>query len=67
MPPALIGTSYLNFLSSHDGFGMRPTEGLLDETQRKACQRMVANMERAGRAAGGGPEAGNAAEREVTA
>lgn len=36
MPPALEGTSYLNFLSSHDGFGMRPTEGLLDETQRQA-------------------------------
>ncbi len=35
MPPALTGTSYLNFLSSHDGFGMRPSEGLLDEMQRK--------------------------------
>ena len=33
--PALLGTSYLNFLSSHDGFGMRPTEGLLDEAQRQ--------------------------------
>ncbi len=42
MPPALIGTSYLNFLSSHDGFGMRPTEGLLDETQR---QRLLDRLE----------------------
>ena len=42
MPPALMGTSYLNFLSSHDGFGMRPTEGLLDETQR---QRLLDRLE----------------------
>ena len=34
MPPALKNTSYLNFLSSHDGFGMRPIEGLLDEEQK---------------------------------
>ena len=34
MPPALEGTAYLNFLSSHDGFGMRPTEGLLSQQQR---------------------------------
>jgi sucrose phosphorylase len=42
MPPALMGTSYLNFLSSHDGFGMRPTEGLLDEAQR---QRLLDRLE----------------------
>ena len=36
MPPALEGTTYLNFLSSHDGFGMRPTEGILNDTQRDA-------------------------------
>ncbi len=42
MPPALSGTSYLNFLSSHDGFGMRPTEGLLDEAQR---QRLLDRLE----------------------
>ena len=44
MPPALMGTSYLNFLSSHDGFGMRPTEGLLDEARRRRLlDRLEAN------------------------
>ena len=27
MPPALPNTAYLNFLSSHDGIGLRPIEG----------------------------------------
>ncbi len=31
MPPAQNGTSYLNFIASHDGIGLRPAEGLLDE------------------------------------
>lgn len=31
MPPARDGSSYLNFLASHDGIGLRPAEGLLDE------------------------------------
>lgn len=44
MPPALMGTSYLNFLSSHDGFGMRPTEGLLDDAQqRRLLDRLAEN------------------------
>ena len=30
MPPARQGTTYFNFLASHDGIGLRPTEGLLD-------------------------------------
>lgn len=36
MPPAQQGTSYLNFIASHDGIGVRPLEGLLsdDETAR---------------------------------
>ena len=38
-----FGNSYLNFLSSHDGFGMRPTEGLLDEAQRQRLDRLEAN------------------------
>lgn len=33
MPPAPIGCAYFNFTASHDGIGMRPTEGLLDETE----------------------------------
>ncbi len=33
MPPAQNGTAYFNFLASHDGIGLRPAEGLLDETE----------------------------------
>ena len=33
MPPAQQGTSYLNFLASHDGIGVRPLEGLLSEQE----------------------------------
>lgn len=33
MPPAQNGTTYLNFIASHDGIGMRPAEGLLSETE----------------------------------
>jgi len=29
MPPAPIGCAYFNFTASHDGIGLRPTEGLL--------------------------------------
>jgi len=34
MPPAQSGTSYLNFIASHDGIGLRPLDGLLDEGER---------------------------------
>lgn len=30
MPPAPEGCTYLNFIASHDGIGLRPAEGLLD-------------------------------------
>ncbi|WP_075187601.1 alpha-amylase family glycosyl hydrolase [Teredinibacter haidensis] len=33
MPPAQMGTFYLNFIASHDGVGLRPVEGLLSETE----------------------------------
>ncbi len=33
MPPAQIGTTYLNFTASHDGIGLRPAEGLLPEEE----------------------------------
>jgi len=32
MPPAQLGCTYFNFTASHDGIGLRPAEGLLDET-----------------------------------
>ena len=33
MPPAQEKNSYLNFLSSHDGIGLRPLEGILPEKE----------------------------------
>ena len=33
MPPAQNGTAYFNFIASHDGIGLRPVEGLLDEDE----------------------------------
>lgn len=33
MPPAQYGTTYFNFIASHDGIGLRPAEGLLSETE----------------------------------
>ena len=29
MPPLGIGASYVNFVSNHDGLGVRPLEGIL--------------------------------------
>lgn len=33
MPPAQAGTTYFNFIASHDGIGLRPAEGLLDDQE----------------------------------
>lgn len=33
MPPAQNGTFYFNFIASHDGIGLRPAEGLLDDQE----------------------------------
>lgn len=33
MPPAMMGTTYLNFIATHDGIGLRPAEGLLSEEE----------------------------------
>lgn len=33
MPPAQDGTMYFNFIASHDGIGLRPAEGLLNEEE----------------------------------
>ncbi len=33
MPPAQNGTAYFNFIASHDGIGLRPTEGLLSTSE----------------------------------
>lgn len=42
MPPAQMGTTYFNFIASHDGIGMRPTDGLLTEDER---QRFINTMD----------------------
>lgn len=42
MPPAQMGTTYLNFIASHDGIGLRPTDGLLTEEEK---QRLINTME----------------------
>ena len=33
MPPAQSGTTYFNFIASHDGIGLRPAEGLLTDVE----------------------------------
>jgi len=33
MPPAQDGTTYLNFIASHDGIGLRPVEGILSDDE----------------------------------
>lgn len=45
MPPALPGTTYFNFIASHDGIGLRPAEGLLSE---KEIDDLVARMKKNG-------------------
>ena len=45
MPPARNGTTYLNFIASHDGIGLRPAEGLLTEVETKE---LISTMEQFG-------------------
>ncbi len=33
MPPAQTGTTYFNFIASHDGIGLRPVEGILSDEE----------------------------------
>jgi sucrose phosphorylase len=33
MPPSQMGTFYFNFIASHDGIGLRPAEGLIDQAE----------------------------------
>eukprot|EP00112_Aurelia_sp_Birch-Aquarium-sp1_P007108 Seg17754.2 transcript_id=Seg17754.2/GoldUCD/mRNA.D3Y31 product="Glucosylglycerate phosphorylase" protein_id=Seg17754.2/GoldUCD/D3Y31 len=33
MPPARYGRTYFNFIASHDGIGLRPAEGLLEDDE----------------------------------
>jgi len=45
MPPAQNGTAYFNFIASHDGIGLRPAEGLLQDEE---IDTLIATMERFG-------------------
>jgi len=41
MPPPMEGTTYFNFIASHDGIGIRPAEGLISEKNIKAILRRM--------------------------
>ena len=41
MPPAPIGCAYFNFTASHDGIGLRPTEGLLSSDEYTTMVKMM--------------------------
>ncbi len=44
MPPAQNGTTYFNFIASHDGIGLRPTEGLLSEREIDSLLAVMENF-----------------------
>lgn len=41
MPPAQKGTTYFNFLASHDGIGLRPVEGILEDAEVDEIARLI--------------------------
>lgn len=45
MPAAINGTSYFNFIASHDGIGLRPLEGLISNDEEQA---MIATLQKFG-------------------
>ncbi|MFV8781936.1 alpha-amylase family glycosyl hydrolase [Microbulbifer sp. SA54] len=44
MPPAQNGTTYFNFIASHDGIGLRPVEGLLEDDEQEALIQTMENF-----------------------
>ena len=42
MPQAIMGTAYLNFIASHDGIGLRPAEGLMEDSE---IDELISTME----------------------
>lgn len=44
MPPAQNGTTYFNFIASHDGIGLRPAEGLLNEKELNTLLNTMQNF-----------------------
>ena len=45
MPPAMFGTTYFNFIASHDGIGLRPVEQILSPSE---VDNLALNIEKAG-------------------
>ena len=45
MPPAMFGTTYFNFIASHDGIGLRPVEQILSIDE---VEKLASNIEKAG-------------------
>ncbi len=43
MPPAQHGTTYLNFIASHDGIGLRPVEGILTDDEINQLAEVMQN------------------------
>ena len=41
MPPAKEHTTYFNFIASHDGIGLRPTENILTDQERDTLIEIV--------------------------
>lgn len=41
MPPARDHTTYFNFIASHDGIGIRPTEGILTDKERSTLVSII--------------------------
>lgn len=41
MPPAKDHTAYFNFIASHDGIGIRPTEGILTDNERTTLVNII--------------------------
>ncbi|WP_100657382.1 sugar phosphorylase [Alteromonas flava] len=44
MPPAQNGTTYFNFIASHDGIGLRPAEGLLTDLEIASLVQTMQNF-----------------------
>lgn len=44
MPPAQNGTTYFNFIASHDGIGLRPAEGLLTDEELSTLVETMQNF-----------------------
>ncbi|MFZ8928826.1 MAG: alpha-amylase [Gammaproteobacteria bacterium] len=63
MPPAQRGTTFFNFLASHDGIGLRPLEGFVDDEELGHL--MAAMEDRGGRISWRSLESGESKPYEI--